>query len=229
MLVTGPAGSLPALEEGVRFWGTELLLPLGFRAEPDLPHSAIRRAAGATSDELAVLDDEGIEIIPRAIFKPLSRAAVRLMLLGERGAPLWEPPDDIFTGRALSPDPGFLLPVDRRTAVGTLWRSGRVPRGTLCRAHVCFRPEIALFLEGFRGSDGGVPAFGHVLHLLYLIGLGDRSGADPSQSANCLKRIAGRFRAEGCPLRNAGALCAAISAEVPARPMPRSWPRFTRS
>ncbi len=92
VLVTGPAGSLPALEEGVRFWGTELLLPLGFRAEPDLPHSAIRRAAGATSDELAVLDDEGIEIIPRAIFKPLSRAAVRLMLLGERGAPLWEPP-----------------------------------------------------------------------------------------------------------------------------------------
>jgi hypothetical protein len=78
-----------------------------------------------------------------------------------------------------------------------------------------FAPEIALFLEGFRGSDGGVPAFGHVLHLLYLIGLGDRSGADASRSANCLKRIAGRFRAEGCPLRNAGALCAAISAEVP--------------
>jgi hypothetical protein len=44
-----------------------------------------------------------------------------------------------------------------------------------------FAPEIALFLEGFRGSDGGVPAFGHVLHLLYLIGLGDRSGADASR------------------------------------------------
>ncbi len=92
VLLTGPARSLPPLEEGVRFWGTELLLPLGFRAEPDLPHSAIRRAAGATSDDLAVLDDEGIEVIPRAIFKPLSRAAVRLMLLGERGIAGREPP-----------------------------------------------------------------------------------------------------------------------------------------
>ncbi len=78
-----------------------------------------------------------------------------------------------------------------------------------------FAPEIALFLEGFRGMDGGVPAFGHVLHLLYLIGLGDRTGADASRSANCLKRIASQFRALGCPLRNAGALCAAISSEAP--------------
>jgi hypothetical protein len=78
-----------------------------------------------------------------------------------------------------------------------------------------FAPEIALFLEGFRGVDGGVPAFGHVLHLLYLIGLGDRAAADASRPGNCLKRIASRFRAEGCPLRNAGALCAAISAEAP--------------
>ena len=63
--------------------------------------------------------------------------------------------------------------------------------------------------------DGGVPAFGHVLHLLYLIGLGDRAGADASRSGNCLQRIADRFRAEGCPLRNAGALCAAICADAP--------------
>ena len=70
-----------------------------------------------------------------------------------------------------------------------------------------FAPEIALFLEGFRGTegDGGVPAFGHVLHLLYLVGLGDRAAAQSSRSGNCLARIAEVFRAEGCPLRNAGA------------------------
>jgi MoxR-vWA-beta-propeller ternary system domain bpX2 len=85
VLLTAPAEFLPPLEEGVRFWGTELLLPLGFRAEPDLPHPAIRRAAGATNKELAVLDDQGIEVIPRAVFAPLSRAAVRLMLMPGRG------------------------------------------------------------------------------------------------------------------------------------------------
>ena len=84
VLLLGPAGSLPALEEGTRFWGTELLVPLGFRAEPDLPAAAIRRAAGATADELAVLDEDGIELIPRAIFKPLSRAAVRRLRAAQR-------------------------------------------------------------------------------------------------------------------------------------------------
>ena len=80
VLVTGSSESLPLVPDGVRFWGTELLVPLGFRAEPDLPASAIRRAAGARPDELAVLDEDGIELIPHAIFKPLSRAAIRMIL-----------------------------------------------------------------------------------------------------------------------------------------------------
>jgi MoxR-vWA-beta-propeller ternary system domain bpX2 len=79
VLVTGPIGSLPPLEEGVRFWGTELLIPLGYRALPNLPPSAIRRAAGATIEELALLEEDGLELIPKAIFNPISRAAVRLL------------------------------------------------------------------------------------------------------------------------------------------------------
>jgi MoxR-vWA-beta-propeller ternary system protein len=78
-LVIGPDGSLPLLPECLRFWGSDLLIPLGYRAEPDLPASAIRRAAGARADELAVLDQDGLELIPRAIFKPLSRAGIRLI------------------------------------------------------------------------------------------------------------------------------------------------------
>ena len=83
VLVTGAIGSLPLMTEGVRFWGAELLIPLGFKAVPDLPPAAIRSAAGATKDELAVLDEDGLELIPWAIFKPLSRAAVRL--IADRG------------------------------------------------------------------------------------------------------------------------------------------------
>jgi hypothetical protein len=84
VLVTGPTSSLPPLDRGERFWGTELLIPLGCRAEPDLPASAIRRAAGATTDDLALLEEGGLELIPRAIMKPLSRAAIRL--IGQREA-----------------------------------------------------------------------------------------------------------------------------------------------
>ena len=83
MLLTGSSNSLPFMPDGLRFWGTELFVPLGFRAEPDLPASAIRSAAGARPDELAVLDEDGIELIPRAIFKPLSRAAIRMIREGD--------------------------------------------------------------------------------------------------------------------------------------------------
>ena len=83
VLVIGSAESLPMLAEGMRFWGTELLVPMGLRPEPNLPASAIRSAAGARPEELAVLDEDGIELIPRAIFKPLSRAAIRMMREGD--------------------------------------------------------------------------------------------------------------------------------------------------
>jgi hypothetical protein len=83
VLVIGSAQSLPMLAEGVRFWGNELLVPIGLRPEPNLPASAIRSALGAAPAELAVMDEDGIELIPRAIFKPLSRAAIRMMQGGD--------------------------------------------------------------------------------------------------------------------------------------------------
>jgi hypothetical protein len=77
-----------------------------------------------------------------------------------------------------------------------------------------FAREIALFLEGLRAADGPLLDFGLVLHLLYLIGLGDR--ATSLGPGRCLERIAGAFRTLGCPLRNAGALCAWLCRGVPA-------------
>jgi MoxR-vWA-beta-propeller ternary system domain bpX2 len=76
--VVGSPGKVPLLLESVRYWGTDLLVPLGFRADPDLPEQAIRRVVGAGEGDLVVLDREGFELIARSTFKPLDRAGVRL-------------------------------------------------------------------------------------------------------------------------------------------------------
>jgi hypothetical protein len=77
-LAIGTQGVLPFLPESVRFWGTDLLAPLGFRVEPELPETALRRAVGADTDELVVWDHDGFERIAREIFQPLCRGGVRL-------------------------------------------------------------------------------------------------------------------------------------------------------
>lgn len=69
---------LPTVRDAVRFWGANLLVPLGYRVEPDLPPEAVRAAAGAAADELLVLDEAGAEAVPEAAFAPLTRAGVRL-------------------------------------------------------------------------------------------------------------------------------------------------------
>lgn len=69
---------LPALVGATRFWGKDVLVPVGFRAEPALPDEALREAVGVTGEELLVLDEGGAEVVPRAAFEPLTRAGVRL-------------------------------------------------------------------------------------------------------------------------------------------------------
>ena len=76
--VLGAAGELPLLSESVRYWGTDLLVPVGFRADPDLPDGAFRRVVGAGVGDLVVLDEDGFELIARDAFKPLCRAGIRL-------------------------------------------------------------------------------------------------------------------------------------------------------
>ena len=65
-------------EAGVRFWGTDFLVPLGFRMDPDLAEPALKSVVGAGPDDLVVLRPDGFELIAQAIFKPLNRAGVRL-------------------------------------------------------------------------------------------------------------------------------------------------------
>jgi hypothetical protein len=82
VLVLGDPRALPAVPEGMRFWGVELLVPLGFRPDPELPEPALRCALGAGPDDLVLLLGQDHERIPRAAFRPLSRAAVRLARRG---------------------------------------------------------------------------------------------------------------------------------------------------
>ncbi|MBO0700819.1 MAG: hypothetical protein J2P46_20660, partial [Zavarzinella sp.] len=66
---------LPTVAGAERFWGDRVLIPLGFRADPDWPEPALREAAGVGPDEMLVLTDNGSEAIPSDAFKPLTRAA----------------------------------------------------------------------------------------------------------------------------------------------------------
>src|SRR5262249_54351051 len=68
---------LPATVAGERFWGDRVLVPLGLRTDPDLPEPALRAALGADEGAILVLDEGGVESVPRDAFRPLSRASVR--------------------------------------------------------------------------------------------------------------------------------------------------------
>jgi hypothetical protein len=80
VVLLGPR--LPAIGTAVRYWGEDVLVPVGFRPEPQLPPAALRAAVGATPEELVLLDEDGAEVILRAAFEPLTRAGLRLALRG---------------------------------------------------------------------------------------------------------------------------------------------------
>jgi hypothetical protein len=71
---------LPPLPAGERFWGRSVLAPLGWRPEPALGEAALRAALGVRPDEIALLRQEGVEVVPRSAFRPLTRAGIRLAL-----------------------------------------------------------------------------------------------------------------------------------------------------
>jgi hypothetical protein len=85
---------LPPLAAAERFWGEQVLVPLGCRPDPDLPESAIRAALGAEAEELLLLraaasdrasalpQAASVEVIVRAALTPLTRAGLRLAVRG---------------------------------------------------------------------------------------------------------------------------------------------------
>jgi len=69
---------LPSIPGAVRFWGKDVLVPIGFRPDPELSPSGLRAACGVADGELLLLDDTGAEVIPCRAFEHLTRASVRL-------------------------------------------------------------------------------------------------------------------------------------------------------
>jgi hypothetical protein len=68
---------LPPIASGDRFWGHSVLIPLGFRPDPDVSEDVLKEALGL-GEAIAVMTAEGVEMIDRGVFGPLSRAGVRL-------------------------------------------------------------------------------------------------------------------------------------------------------
>jgi hypothetical protein len=71
---------LPPLHVGDRYWGKTVLVPLGWRPEPELGEEALREACGLGPAELGLLRAEGVEVVDRGALRPLTRAGVRLAL-----------------------------------------------------------------------------------------------------------------------------------------------------
>ncbi len=73
-------GRLPPLPAGERFWGRAVLAPLGWRPEPALGEAALRAALDLQDEEIALVRAEGVEVVSRGAFRPLTRAGIRLAL-----------------------------------------------------------------------------------------------------------------------------------------------------
>ncbi len=69
---------LPLLPRSERYWGGQVLVPLGQRVEPELPETAIHEALGLDDGQLLLVSQAGAEIVLRSLLMPLTRAAVRL-------------------------------------------------------------------------------------------------------------------------------------------------------
>ena len=69
---------LPWLDQAERFWGISVLVPIGFRPEPCLAESDLRRAAGIAEADVLILRPERLEIFARDRFTPLTHASLRL-------------------------------------------------------------------------------------------------------------------------------------------------------
>lgn len=71
---------LPPLPVAARYWGRSVLIPLGFRTEPEATEGVLREALNLQPEEIALLANRGFEVIDARLFQPLTRAGVRLAL-----------------------------------------------------------------------------------------------------------------------------------------------------
>jgi hypothetical protein len=68
---------LPSVPNAERYWGQNVLVPLGFRTEPELPEAALCEVLDLAPGETALLSSTGLEVLPAAAFGPVTRASLR--------------------------------------------------------------------------------------------------------------------------------------------------------
>jgi hypothetical protein len=71
---------LPALAGGSRYWGRTILVPLGQCPRPDLAEAVLREVLGLQEDDIALVGEDGAEVVSGKAFGQLSRARIRLAL-----------------------------------------------------------------------------------------------------------------------------------------------------
>ncbi len=238
MLILGPAGRLPLLPDATRYWGIDLLTPLGYRLEPDLPESTVRRAAGADAGSLVLWEDDGFELVRSLQARHSGCHSLGVCSSGREPDRHRERAAGQGEGQPVSTQQVALylkIPAQYCRSFGGLrWAQyGEAiefldgPSGGRTFA---FSQEIAFFLEGLYSAGDSVLGFRLALHLLYLIGLCDRASRSPGGEGRTIERIAGPFRELECPLRNAGsAVRMAVQARSGCRRPTRSSPRSTES
>lgn len=71
-------GRLPALP-GERFWGMRVLIPAGWRPSPALAEDVLVQALRLGAEDVALMEPQGVEVIPGGAFGPVTRAGLRLI------------------------------------------------------------------------------------------------------------------------------------------------------
>ncbi len=78
---------LPIIPGATRYWGSAVLIPLGFRTEPELSAGILRVVVGAQTGDVVVFDETAVAVIPDLAFAPLTRVGVRLAAEAVSGSP----------------------------------------------------------------------------------------------------------------------------------------------
>jgi hypothetical protein len=60
-----------------RFWGRRVFVPLGFRPEPALHENSLVQVLQLRAGDVAIMNGEGVEILPADAFGPLTRFGIR--------------------------------------------------------------------------------------------------------------------------------------------------------
>jgi hypothetical protein len=69
---------LPLVPAGERYWGERVLVPLGFRLDPELAETLVCSALALAEDDWLLLGSRRAEVIDGTLLRPLARAGLRL-------------------------------------------------------------------------------------------------------------------------------------------------------